>query len=109
MEQMRHNIAFSLERTAKNHPNHTAVITPHIGTSISFAELNDESSRIASGLNQYGFKKGDRVLLLVPFSIKFISIAFALFKAGTVPILIDPGLGRKNILKCIEKPSHMES
>ena len=82
MEQMRHNIAFSLERTAKNHPNHTAVITPHIGTSISFAELNDESSRIASGLNQYGFKKGDRVLLLVPFSIKFISIAFALFKAG---------------------------
>ena len=103
MEQMRHNIAFSLERAAKNHPNHTAVITPHIGTSISFAELNDKSSRIASGLNQYGLKKGDRVLLLVPLSVKFISIAFALFKAGTVPVLIDPGLGGKNILKCIEE------
>ncbi|MGY8765519.1 MAG: AMP-binding protein, partial [Nitrospinaceae bacterium] len=58
---------------------------------------------IASGLKQYGFQKGDCVLLLVPFSIRFISIVFALFKAGTVPILIDPGLGKKNILKCIKE------
>ena len=103
MEQTRHNIAFSLERVAQNYPNQTAIAVPHEGTSISFKELNDESSCIASGLNQYGLMKGDRVLLLVPFSIKFISIAFALFKAGTVPILIDPGLGKRNILKCVEE------
>ena len=57
MEQMRYNIAFSLERAAQNYPNQTAVVVPHTGTSISFAELNDESSRIASGINQYGLKK----------------------------------------------------
>ena len=102
-EQTRHNIAFSLERVAQNQPSQTAVLASQSGTSISFSELNEESSRIASGLNQFGLKKGDRVLLFVPFSIKFISIAFALFKAGTVPILIDPGLGRKNLLKCIEE------
>ena len=101
MEQMRHNIACFLERAAKNHPEQIAILVPHISKSISFAELNKESSCIASGLNQYGLKKGDRVLLFVPFSIKFISIAFALFKAGTVPVLIDPGLGKKNILNCI--------
>lgn len=100
---MLHNIAFSLERAAQNYPNNKAVIIPHTNASISFKELNDESSRIASGINEYGLKKGDRVLLFVPFSIKFISIAFALFKAGTVPILIDPGLGKKNILKCIKE------
>jgi len=109
MKQTRHNIAVSLERAAQNFPNNTAIAVPHTDTSISFAELNDESSRVASGLMQYGFKKGDRVLLLVPFGIEFISLAFALFKAGTVPVLIDPGLGRKNILKCIEeaKPQGM--
>ena len=103
MKQARHNIAFSLERVAQNHPNQTAVTESHSGTSISFQELDDESSRIASGLNQYGFKKGDRVLLFIPFSIKFISVAFALFKAGAIPILIDPGLGKKNILRCIKE------
>ena len=103
MKQARHNIAFSLERVAQNHPNQTAVTESHTGTSISFQELDDESSRIASGLNQYGFKKGDRVLLFIPFSIKFITVAFALFKSGAIPILIDPGLGGKNILRCVKE------
>ena len=103
MKQARHNIAFSLERVAQNNPNQTAVTESHTGTSISFQELDDESSRIASGLNQYGFKKGDRVLLFIPFSIKFITVAFALFKSGAIPILIDPGLGKKNILRCVKE------
>ncbi|MDP7058549.1 MAG: AMP-binding protein, partial [Nitrospinaceae bacterium] len=103
MEPKCHNIAVSLENAARDFPNRRAIVVPHTSVSISFAELNDESSRIASGLNQYGLKKGDRVLLLVPFGIDFISIAFALFKAGTVPILIDPGLGRKNVLQCVEE------
>jgi acyl-CoA synthetase (AMP-forming)/AMP-acid ligase II len=103
MEKMRRNIACSLEEVANNYPNQAAVIVPHTKTTISFKELNDESSRIASGLKQYGFQKGDCVLLFVPFSIRFISIVFALFKAGTIPILIDPGLGKKNILKSIKE------
>ena len=103
MKQALHNIAFSLERVAQNHPNQIAATESHTGTSISFQELNNESSRIASGLNQYGFKKGDRVLLFIPFSIKFISVAFALFKAGAIPIFIDPGLGKKNILRCAKE------
>jgi olefin beta-lactone synthetase len=103
MEKMRHNIACSLEGVTNNYPNQAAVVVPHTKTTISFKELNDESSRIASGLKQYGFQKGDCVLLLIPFSIRFISIVFALFKAGTVPVLIDPGLGKKNILNCIKE------
>ncbi|KMP11662.1 AMP-dependent synthetase [Candidatus Nitromaritima sp. SCGC AAA799-C22] len=97
------NIASSLERWAKKNPDRTAILVPHLGASISFHELNEESSRFASGLLRYGLNRGDRVLLLVPFGIEFISLAFALFKSGTVPVLIDPGLGRKNILKCIEE------
>ena len=65
MKQKRHNIAFSLKRVAQNHPNQTAVTESHTSTSISFQELDNESSRIASGLNQYGFKKGDRVRVAI--------------------------------------------
>ena len=103
MKQMRHNIAFSLKCVAQNHPHQTAITDSRNDTSISFKELDDESSNIASGLKQYGLKKGTRILLFIPFSIKFISTCFALFKAGAVPILIDPGLGKKNILKCIDE------
>jgi len=103
MKQARHNIAFSLKHVAQNNPNQIAVTESHSGNSISFKELDYESSLIASGLNQYGFKKGDRVLLFIPFSIKFISVAFALFKVGAVPILIDPGLGKKNVLRCVKE------
>jgi olefin beta-lactone synthetase len=103
MKQMRHNIAFSLKYVAQNHPNQTAITDSHTDTSISFKELDGESSDIASGLKQYGLKKGTRVLLFIPFSIKFISTCFALFKAGAVPILIDSGLGKRNIIKCVNE------
>jgi olefin beta-lactone synthetase len=103
MKQALHNIALSLERATQTHPSQTAIIESSTGSSISFQELYDQSSLLASGLNQYGFKKGDRILLFVPFSIQFISISFALFKAQAIPVFIDPGLGKKNILKCIEE------
>jgi len=103
MKQALHNIALSLERATQTHPSQTAVTESRTGSSISFQELYDQSSLLASGLNQYGLKKGDRVLLFVPFSIQFISIAFALFKAQAIPVFIDPGLGKKNILKCIKE------
>ena len=42
-----------------------------------------------------------RLVLMVPQSIDFISLVFAMFKAGVVTVLIDPGMGRSNILKCL--------
>ncbi len=42
------------------------------------------------------------MLLLVKPSIEFVAITFALFKMGCVPILIDPGMGRKRLLDCIK-------
>jgi acyl-CoA synthetase (AMP-forming)/AMP-acid ligase II len=48
-------------------------------------------------------KKGDRVLVMVPYGMKFVTLTFALFKAGAVPVLIDPGLGKKKVLHCIKQ------
>ena len=48
-----------------------------------------------------GVAPGMRLVLLVPPSIDFISLVFALFKAGAVTVLIDPGMGRKNLVECL--------
>jgi acyl-CoA synthetase (AMP-forming)/AMP-acid ligase II len=38
---------------------------------------------------------------LVPPSIDFITLVFALLRSGAVQILIDPGMGKRNVLRCL--------
>jgi len=95
------NIAALLDQIAEEFSQAPAVIVPWKKQAINFQELHEESGRLASGLIRLGIARGDRVLLLVPFSLDFITLTFALFKVGAVPVLIDPGLGRKNTLQCI--------
>ncbi len=97
------NIADLLQRAARDAADADAIRVPHTGTRIRFGELDTQSTRLASGLNRLGIAAGMRVVVLVPFSADFIRLAFALFKAGAVPVLIDPGLGRKNTLLCIQQ------
>jgi acyl-CoA synthetase (AMP-forming)/AMP-acid ligase II len=35
--------------------------------------------------------------------LDFISLVFAMFKAGLVTVLIDPGMGRASLLRCLEE------
>ena len=39
--------------------------------------------------------------MLVRPGIDFVSLVFGLFKAGAVAILIDPGMGRRNLIRCL--------
>ena len=43
------------------------------------------------------------VRALIPPSCEFVSWVFALFKAGVVTVLIDPGMGRKNMIHCLQR------
>jgi acyl-CoA synthetase (AMP-forming)/AMP-acid ligase II len=42
-----------------------------------------------------------RVALMVPPSLDFFALTFALFKMGAVPVLIDPGIGLPNLGKSL--------
>jgi acyl-CoA synthetase (AMP-forming)/AMP-acid ligase II len=97
------NISESLSQWAKKMPDQAAIIEIRNETQTTFQQLEEETSLIASGLLQHGMKKGDRVLVMVPYGAEFVTLTFALFKAGAVPILIDPGLGKKNVLHCIKQ------
>jgi acyl-CoA synthetase (AMP-forming)/AMP-acid ligase II len=42
-----------------------------------------------------------RTVLMVKPSLEFFALTFALFKAGIVPVMIDPGLGVKQLKACL--------
>jgi acyl-CoA synthetase (AMP-forming)/AMP-acid ligase II len=100
------NIAQFLPASARSAPQRTAVICEHrpddLGrTTLTFRELNEDSDSLAWGLSRLGVAPGSRTLLMVKPGLEFISLTFALFKLGAIPVLIDPGMGRKNLLSCI--------
>ncbi|MDZ7620698.1 MAG: fatty acid CoA ligase family protein [Patescibacteria group bacterium] len=102
------NVARRLTEMAVRMPDATAVVEP-LGygpggrqyRQMTFRELDQDSDRIAAGLQSMGAQQGTRLALLVRPGIDFVSLAFGLLKSGAVSILIDPGMGRKNLLRCL--------
>jgi acyl-CoA synthetase (AMP-forming)/AMP-acid ligase II len=105
------NVGFRLSETARRDPGGVAVVMPrgrnaagkYRYQTLTFQELDEDSSLLAAGLRSMGVRPGTRLALLVPPSIDFISLVFAMFKAGVVTILIDPGVGRGNLVKCLSE------
>ena len=67
----------------------------------TFDALDKQSSAIAKGLIRWGVQPGMRIAMLVPFGASFIELTFALLKAGATVVLIDPGIGRKHLIRCL--------
>ncbi|NQV26512.1 MAG: AMP-binding protein [Rhodopirellula sp.] len=104
------NIAERLRKSAKLYPHQKAVVFPAGRDSrgrvtyshLTFAQLDEESDRLAQGLINFGVQPGHRLVLMVRPSLEFIALTFALFKTGAIAVLIDPGMGRSNIFDCLE-------
>ena len=109
----RGNIAAHLAQMAARQPARPAVICARgrdasaeiAYEQLTFAELEATSNRLAAGLDAIGIRRGVRTALMVPPGPAFFALSFALFKAGAVPVLIDPGIGRDNLRGCL---SHAE-
>lgn len=95
------NIAVHLPEMARRQPDTAAIIFPKGGRTLSFKELDELSDRIAHGLVALGIRRGMRTVLMVTPGPDFFTLTFALFKVGAVPVLIDPGLGVKNLKSCL--------
>ena len=104
------NVAARLTEMAKIMPDAVAVVEPlgygrnrtRIYRQVSFRQLDEDSDRIARGLqHEMGIPRGTRLALLVRPGVDFISLVFATLKAGMVSILIDPGMGGKNMVRCL--------
>jgi len=70
-------------------------------THYTFHQLDRESDLMARGLDRVGVKRGVRTALMVKPSLEFFALTFALFKVGAVPVLVDPGIGIRNLKSCL--------
>src|SRR5436309_57697 len=97
------NVATHLAAVAAREPDRPAVHMPHRGgyRTLTFAELDRLSGELARGLEMIGIGRGVRTVLMVAPSLDFFALTFALFKVGAVPVLIDPGMGIRNLGKCL--------
>ena len=105
------NISQGLRQTAMEHPYKRAVVYPSgrdakgrvTYSQITFRQLDAESDRLAYGLEKAGIIRGTRTILMVPPSIEFFHIIFAMFKTGAVPVVVDPGMGIDRMVTCFSK------
>jgi len=108
-EVKKYNVAQTLAETAARRPYQAAILLPTGRTPngkanyiiYSFEQLSQLCDDYGRGLTAYGFREGERVLLMVRPGIDLIAVTFALIKMGCVPVLIDPGMGRKAFLQCV--------
>ncbi len=84
---------------ARELPDRPAVISG--GRSVTFAELEADVSLLAAGLRAAGLRPGARAALMITPSADFVALTFALYRAGAISVLIDPGIGLPNMKRCL--------
>lgn len=90
-----HPLHTFLENTAAKYPDKPAVhFKPsHQGfakSSLTYAQVNDLSDRLAAALAALGVKKGDRVAIFMPNIPQFVIAFYAILKAGGVVVASNP-------------------
>lgn len=105
------NIASHLPVMAEKQPDTYAVVKQVKNRSniasydiaYTYKQLNEVSDLIANGLEAHGIKKGTRTVLMVKPGLDFFALVFALFKLEAVLVAVDPGMGIKNMGKCLKE------
>ncbi|HEX5255405.1 MAG TPA: AMP-binding protein [Mycobacterium sp.] len=80
-----------LRDAAQQWPDRMAVLDAMGDTGITYADLDDQADRAASGLLRVGIASGDRVLLQLPNGCQFAVALFGLLRAGAIPVMCLPG------------------
>ncbi|AOW94078.1 peptide synthase [Rhodococcus sp. WMMA185] len=70
-------------------------------TDLTFAELDAWSDALAEQFTADGITAGTRTIVLVNPGPELYATLFGLFKAGAVPVVIDPGMGLRPMLRCL--------
>jgi len=101
------NIARHLPKMATEQPDALAVAQQIPGAGgftyrqYTALELDRESNHLARGLHKIGIGPGVRTVLMVTPGLEFFALTFALFKAGAIPVMVDPGMGIRNLKECL--------
>ena len=101
------NIAAALPRLARERPQQVAMRCPgrngRYEVALTYAQLDARSDAIAAGLAKRGIARGTRTVVMVRPTPEFFLLMFALFKAGAVPVLVDPGIDKRALKQCLDE------
>jgi acyl-CoA synthetase (AMP-forming)/AMP-acid ligase II len=103
------NIINDIEVWAIKNPQKTAIAWESTSLfqskfhKLSYRQLIENSNSFANGLTNLGVQKGDKALIFLKPSLDYHAIVFAVFKLGVIPVFIDPGMGKENLLKAVEE------
>jgi long-chain acyl-CoA synthetase len=81
------NLVTLLTNTAGRRPNHTAIRFKD--QTVTFAQLNRRVDSLAAGLSRAGLKPGDVCVLMMPNSIHWVTVYYALAKVGSVVLPVN--------------------
>lgn len=85
-----------LKRWAERKPNHPVLI--YYGKEMTFAELEDHSSRFAAFLQSIGLQPGDKVAVFLPNCPQFHIVFYGILKAGCIHVPVNPMFKEQELL-----------
>ncbi|WP_140909566.1 olefin beta-lactone synthetase [Cognatiluteimonas lumbrici] len=101
------NIAAALGVLAGRQPDAVAMRVPgrdgRYREALTYARLDARSDAIAAGLATHGIARGTRTVVMVRPTPEFFLLMYALFKAGAVPVLVDPGIDKRALRQCLDE------
>ncbi len=85
----KHDVADLVADAAAERPDALAVVEAG-GRSVTWGELQDEVGRIATGLGEAGVVAGNRVMLVLPNRLEFVTAYLGVLRAQVVAVPVNP-------------------
>ncbi|XP_051797290.1 medium-chain acyl-CoA ligase ACSF2, mitochondrial-like [Acanthochromis polyacanthus] len=92
-----------LDTTVQRWPEREAVVFLHDGIRKTFAQLQHDVDKAASGLLALGLKRGDRLAVWGPNTYEWILFHFATAKAGIILVSLNPAYEAKEVEFTLQK------
>jgi long-chain acyl-CoA synthetase len=89
-----------LDALAGSDPGKPAILFK--GTTLSYGQLDAESTAFAAALAEIGVRKGDRVALVLPNCPQFMIAEFGAWKAGAVVVPLNPTYSEREIEQTLD-------
>lgn len=89
------NLANNLSATAQRHPDRPAVKLDAL--TLTYAELDEQSGRVAELLRGRGVAAGDRVAIMLPNVLVFPGVYYGILRAGAVVVPMNPLLKAREV------------
>jgi acyl-coenzyme A synthetase/AMP-(fatty) acid ligase len=83
-------VSYFVQNKADSTPNKLVYAFPHQGHEITYGDLNQRVNVAAQNLLELGFKKGDRIAIVLPNNLELIVTFLAACKIGAISTVLNP-------------------